>query len=109
MTNQSEPNANREGGSAEEKPLRGFVNHQRKAYEEAVHAVGAFFPAEFKIHGRVARDEFLKSFKVLIDGAAKMVDEELKRAQASKSTGSSDTGGSGPSTTGKSKVKVDVS
>ncbi|SRR5258707_673831 len=104
MAKQDEPKARSEGSTEEETPVRGFINHQRKAYEEAAHALGAFLPPDFKAHGRAARDEFLKSFKVLIEGAAKVVDQEINRAQSSKNSG-----GSGPTTTGKSKVKVDVS
>src|SRR4051812_46618155 len=88
-------------------PLGEFVNHQRKAAEEAYKAFEALVPPDFRTHGRAAKEEFLMSFKVLIDGAAESVERELNRMRSKGTdTGS---GGSGPSTTGKSKVKVEVS
>ena len=89
----------------ETSPINEFLSHQRKAADETVKALGAFLPPEFRSHGKVAREEFLLSFKVLIEGAAAAVDREIKHAQANKSSDA----GSGPSTTGKSKVKVEVS
>ncbi len=90
---------------SESSPIRDFVTHQRKAVEEAGKAFEALIPPDFRIHSRAAREEWLLSFKVLIEGAASMVDHEINRMQSSKSSSSS----SGPSTTGKSKVKVEVS
>ena len=89
--------------NAEESPLQKFITHQRKAAEEAGKAFKALLPPEFRTHGHAAKEEFLASFKVLVDGVSEAVDREMKRAQASKSDDS------GPSTTGKSKVKVEVS
>ena len=71
------------------------------------------YPNQFKSFsdylGQAAQGIYNKvdqwSFKVLIEGAASMVDHEINRMQSSKSSTSS----SGPSTTGKSKVKVEVS
>jgi hypothetical protein len=53
----------------------------------------------------VAREEFFKSFKVLVEGVSEAVDRELNRMRTNSSSGPGD----GPSTTGKSKVKVEVS
>jgi len=86
-------------------PLHEFVKHQRIAVEEAGKALDALIPPDFRTHSRAAREAWLLSFKVLIDGAASMVDHEINRMQSSKSGSSSN----GPSTTGKSKVKVEVS
>jgi hypothetical protein len=88
---------------AEQSPLHGFIAHQRKAAEEAGKAFAALLPPEFRTHGHAAKEEFLTSFKVLVDGVSAAVDREMKRAQSSKSDDS------GPSTTGKTKVKVEVS
>ncbi len=90
---------------SESSPLNEFMTHQRKAADEAMKAMGALLPPEFRSHGKTAREEFLLSFKVLIEGAAAVVDRELKHSQERKGSDS----GSGPSTTGKSKVKVEVS
>ncbi|HLY27284.1 MAG TPA: hypothetical protein VKQ72_13140 [Aggregatilineales bacterium] len=104
MANQDEPKAKGEGSAEKESPLAGFIDHQRKAYQEAAQALSAFLPPDVKTHGRAARDEYVKSFKVLIEGMAKVVNQEMNRAKSSSSTGDT-----GPTTTGKSKVKVDVS
>jgi len=82
-------------------PLHQFINHQRNAAEEAGKAVASLLPPEFRTHGRAAKEEFLTSFKVLVDGVSAAVDREMKRSQSSSD--------SGPSTTGKTKVKVEVS
>ena len=100
--NQEKPESE---SQSESSPLHEFVDHQRKAADEAMKAMGALLPPEFRTHGKTAREEFLLSFKVLIEGAASAVDRELNRTQAHKGSDS----GSGPSTTGKSKVKVEVS
>jgi len=86
-------------------PLQDFIEHQRKAAEEAAQAINALIPPEFRTHSRAAREEFLKSFKVLVDGVAAAVDREMNRMRNNPSSGPGD----GPSTTGKSKVKVEVS
>ncbi len=86
-------------------PLRDFVEHQRKAVDEACQALSALLPPDFRTHSRTAREEFMLSFKVLADGVAAAVDRELNKMRTSPSSGS----GGGPSTTGKSKVKVEVS
>ena len=85
-------------------PLNEFIEHQRKAMDEACQAVDALIPPDFRTHSRAAREEFLMSFKVLVDGVASTVDKELNRMRTNPSGGSS-----GPSTTGKTKVRVEVS
>ena len=83
-------------------PLHQFVEHQRKAADEACQAIEALIPPDFRTHSRAAREEFLKSFKVLVEGVAGAVDNELNRMRSNPSSGS------GPSTTGKTKVRVEV-
>ena len=90
-------------------PLGAFVQHQKRAFEESVKAVDALLPDGFKEHGKEAGREFIKGFKVLVDAtidglekASKEFDKNFKRA-----TPSSD-GDDRPSTTGPSKVKVQV-
>ncbi|PJF37337.1 MAG: hypothetical protein CUN49_00850 [Candidatus Thermofonsia Clade 1 bacterium] len=97
-----------EGASAEPQrpPLAGFVHHQRKAAEAAIKALGAFIPPDFFKYSREAREEYLKSFKVLIEGARATVEREIKRARGEKTE---DDQPKRPSTTGKTKVKVEVS
>jgi hypothetical protein len=87
----------------ESSPLHDFIHHQRKACEETGKAFAALLPPEFRTHSHAAKEEFLTSFKVLVDGVSAAVDREMKKSQ------SANTGSTGPSTTGKSKVKVEVS
>jgi hypothetical protein len=93
-------------------PLEGFIFHQRRAAEEAVRAVDSLIPDSFKNHARESAKEWLTSFKVLVEGAASNLEQELNRMReprqkpADKNQPKS---GSGPTTTGKSKVKVEVS
>jgi hypothetical protein len=92
-------------------PLGAFVQHQKRAFEESVKAVEALLPEGFKEHGKEASREFIKSFKVLvdatIDGLEKASQEFDKNFKRSTSRTGSD-GGDRPSTTGPSKVKVQV-
>ncbi|MCS6870988.1 MAG: hypothetical protein RML95_12630 [Anaerolineae bacterium] len=90
----------------ERTPLAGFLHHQRKAAEAALKALGAFIPPDFRKYSREAREEYLKSFKVLIEGARATVEREIKRARGEKRDDDQPTR---PSTTGKTKVKVEVS
>jgi len=78
--------------------LDAFVRYQRKAMDEGCLAIQALIPPEFREHGREAKRAFKRSFKVLLDEIAARIDatEEEETPQR-------------PSTTGKTKVKVEVS
>jgi hypothetical protein len=92
--------------NAERSPFDAFIEHQRRAVEEAGKAIEALVPPGFKEHGSEAAREFSKSFKVLADAAIteleKLNKEMEKRHQAR------DEGNDRPSTTGPTKVKVQV-
>ena len=90
-----------------ESPLKEFLKHQSKACEETGKALGALIPPDFRTHGHAAKEEFLTSFKVLVDGVSEMVDREVNKMRGAQQSGSSGSG-PGPSTTGKTKVKVEV-
>lgn len=90
-------------------PLGGFFFHQRKAVEAAFKAIGALIPPDFKQYSAEARKEWLKSFGVLIEGAASSIERELNRVRRMQPDQPSEGEDKGPSTTGKSKVKVEVS
>ena len=82
-----------------------FVDHQKKAFEEAGKAVDALLPTGFKEHGNEARREFIKGFKVLVDTAI----NELEKASREFEKSRAESGGDEPpSSTGKVKVKVQV-
>ncbi len=85
--------------------LESFAEHQRKAAKEACEAVVSLLPPDFRTHSRTAGDEFAKSLQVLADGVMGVMEREVKRMRTNVQTGP----GGGPSTTGKSKVKVEVS
>jgi hypothetical protein len=92
--------------TAEATPLHEFISHQRKAAEEALKALESLVPPDFRTHGRAARKEFVAGMKVLFEGAISAVDREMNKMHTSDNrTSDSD----GPSTTGKTKVKVEVS
>jgi hypothetical protein len=82
-------------------PLEAFVYHQRRALEETGKALEALLPEGFRAHGGEAGREFVKGFKALIDAAI----DEIEKATAKEDGTDQD---DRPSTTGKSKVKVQV-
>ncbi len=90
-----------EGASGEAKSaFEEFAHHQRLALEAAGKAVSALFPPEFKSHGSKALDEFKKSFQVLADRLKEMMEKAGEAA--------TDSGDEPPSTTGKTKVRVEL-
>ncbi len=82
-----------------------FLNHQKRAFDEASKAVDSLIPPGFKEHGAEASREFVKGFKVLvdaaIDGLEKASSEMGKRAEHAA-------GGDQPTGTGPTKIKVQV-
>lgn len=88
-------------------PLAAFVYHQRRACEQAFQALSALIPPDFKEHSREAGKEFVTSFRVLIEGVSEAISRELNRMRGPAQFGGEGSG-SGPATTGKTKVKVEV-
>jgi hypothetical protein len=76
-----------------------FLHHQRRALEETGKALEALLPEGFRKHGSEASKEFTKGFRVLVDAAM----SELKKAKSEDATKDD-----GPTTTGRTKVKVEV-
>jgi hypothetical protein len=101
VTNNENPNMNEEIGGEPKTPLESFIFHQRKALEETGKALEALLPEGFREHGSEAGREFARSFKVLVDAA---IDELRKVSEKADDEGGNDK----PSTTGKTKVKVQV-
>jgi hypothetical protein len=87
----------------EKSPLEAFVYHQRRALEEAGKALDALLPERFKEHGSVASKEFVKGFQVLVDAAITEIEKATSKVEATVEDDEDR-----PSTTGKSKVKVQV-
>jgi hypothetical protein len=84
-------------------PLESFVYHQRRALEETGKALEALLPEGFREHGSVAGKEFIRSFQILVDAAITEIEKATSRVEEVKE-GDDDR----PSTTGKTKVKVQV-
>lgn len=97
-------------------PFDAFLNHQKKAIEELGKALESFLPPGVKEHGDEARREFAKGVKVLVDAAsteveraARSVDEAIAKARTPATpTPSVTVETDRPSSTGKTKVKVQV-
>lgn len=85
-------------------PIEEFLYHQRRALEETGKALEALLPEGFRTHGNNASKEFTRGFKVLVDAAM----EEFKKASAKPQDEAADNDDDTPSTTGKTKVKVQV-
>ena len=85
-------------------PFETFVYHQRKALEETGKALEALLPEGFREHGGEAGREFVKGFKALVDAAI----SEIEKATNQNADADTDGGDEPPSTTGKTKVKVQV-
>jgi DNA-binding SARP family transcriptional activator len=82
-----------------------FVEHQRRAFEATKKALKALIPPDFKTYGEEACKEFFAAFKALVESAGAAVEAEMNKKHSEPGE---DKGGSGPSTTGKTKVKVEV-
>ena len=88
-----------------------FFDHQRRAVEETGKAFDSLLPPEFKEHSAVARDEFRKGLKVLVDTTIDELENITKEVPKRKSAPGTDDDSNTddpPSTTGRAKVKVQV-
>lgn len=88
-------------------PMERFFYHQRRALEETGKALEALLPPDFRHHSATASQEFAKGFRVLVDAAI----DELKRVSERSDDAEDepqDDDDDKPSTTGKTKVKVNV-
>jgi hypothetical protein len=91
-----------EMGEEPRSALETFLHHQRRAIEETGKALDALLPAGFKEHGSEATKEFVKGFRVLVDA---LIDEVEKASRKGDEEGEE---AERPSTTGRTKVKVQV-
>ena len=83
-------------------PFEDFLHHQRRALEETGKALEALLPEGFRTHGSQASKEFAPGFRVLVDAAM----QELRKARTDGEEVAEDE--PPVSTTGKTKVKVEV-
>ena len=109
MADETQTNPNEEQPNDFNRAWDTFMEHQRRAFEESGKAVDALFPEEFKEHGSVARDEFRKGLKTLVDYTIDELEKLTKSDAPSASTSTEESDDEPPqSTTGKTKVKVQV-
>ncbi len=87
-------------------PVESFIYHQRRALEHTGKALEALLPEGFREHGTSASKEFIKSFQVLVDAAIGEIEKATTRVEDAENA--KDDGSDKPSTTGKTKVKVQV-
>ncbi len=111
MTENPEVNTTSNEEAAKKDAFNKFVEHETKAFEESLKAIDALLPEGFKTHAKVAGKEFALGFRVLLDvasdalnSAAKDIDERMKAKRAEYAAEEGDR----PSTTGPTKVKVQV-
>ncbi len=81
-----------------------FVEHQKRALEETGKALESLLPPDFVSHAKEAQKEFLAGFKVLADTFIDEMEKVAKKVETAKEESDDDK----PSTTGKTKVKVQV-
>ncbi|MBI1281099.1 MAG: hypothetical protein GC179_23435 [Anaerolineaceae bacterium] len=110
MSENEQFNHNPESEPSEEKPnnpVESFIYHQRRALEHTSKALEALLPEGFREHGASASKEFIKSFQVLVDAAIGEIEKATTRVQDVTEDDKGD-GNDKPSTTGRTKVKVEV-
>jgi hypothetical protein len=107
MTDPKTPNVPEtpEGEETPRTPFEDFMEHQRRALEETGKALEALLPEGFRTHGSNASKEFTQGFRVLVDAAM----DEFKKASKKAEKDAEESDDDGPvSSTGKTKVKVQV-
>ena len=110
MSENEQVSHNPEEESPEENPknpVEAFIYHQRRALEHTGKALEALLPEGFREHGTSASKEFIKSFQVLVDAAIGEIEKATTRVEDVTDEHKGDDNDK-PSTTGKTKVKVQV-
>jgi hypothetical protein len=110
MSDNEQFNQNPEVETPEENPknpVESFIYHQRRALEHTSKALEALLPEGFREHGATASKEFIKSFQVLVDAAIGEIEKATTRVQDVVEEAKDDSNDK-PSSTGRTKVKVEV-
>lgn len=89
-------------------PFEEFLYHQRRALEETGKALEALLPEGFRTHGNNASREFTKGFRVLVDAAMTELKKARDEAAEEAASEDEDDDDTPPSSTGTSKVKIEV-
>ncbi|MBZ0308699.1 MAG: hypothetical protein K8I82_21710 [Anaerolineae bacterium] len=58
-----------------------FVEHQKKAFEEAGKALETLIPPEFMTHSKAAFKESVEGFRVLVNATLDAISNEIDRAK----------------------------
>ncbi len=58
-----------------------FVDHQKKAFEEAGKALEALIPPEFMTHTKAAFKESVEGFRVLVNATLDAISTEIDKAK----------------------------
>ncbi len=85
-----------------------FLDHNRRAAEETGKAFDALIPDEFREHSAAARDELRKGLKVLVDATIDELEKMTKIEPKEEKSEDSKDDEPPSSTTGRTKVKVQV-
>jgi hypothetical protein len=109
---QQDQTANNEtpAGETKSSPFGEFLRHQKRAFEETGKAVDSLLPPGFKQHSNEAGREFISGFKVLFDAVldgAQKVSKDFEQ-NLNRDRGASGDADDRPSSTGTTKVKVQV-
>jgi hypothetical protein len=95
--------------SAKNDPLNQFLRHQQRAVEETGKALESLLPPDFRTHSKEAGREFVSGMKVLFDAAVSGLEQASKDFDKNfNRTRSQEDGEDRPSSTGATKVKVQV-
>ena len=91
-----------------QKPMERFFYHQRRALEETGKALDALLPPDFRSHSAAASQEFTRGFRVLVDAAIDELKRVSERSDDTQNEATDDDDDDTPSSTGKTKVKINV-
>lgn len=68
----------------DEKPFEAFVEHQKKAIEEAGKALVALLPEDFKEHGQTAFKEVIEGYRKLFNATIDEIIDTMEKAKLRK-------------------------
>jgi hypothetical protein len=95
-------------GQTRRDPFNEFLRHQQRAVEETGKALEALLPPDFRTHSQEAGREFVSGLKVLFDAALDGVEKASRDFDKNFKRRADDDSDDRPSSTGATKVKVQV-
>jgi hypothetical protein len=91
-----------------ENPFETFLEHQRKAFEEAGKALESLLPETFKQHGEAAFKEAIEGYRKLFNAAMDEIKGAVGRVVPSSGGSEENPYADDEATTGATKVRVEV-